>query len=349
MKPLFHLLCLATVSSNTLLSVASNTTSTTSTTSTNTTNTTHSAANKPNSIVNNHTITLEHDWTDRKANRRCFPANIFSSQTPSSTRTATPLTLLACKQKCEKTIDEQSGEKCVAIEWSDQGARPSPRATETRTCGLSFNCDRLKKWKEGSTYVMQDYFDLHSVDEGYNTVNFYIVLQILTGFFSLWIIVRLVRFKRGGRNNRTVPSSLPMVNVVAVRVSNIDLVMDIATAGPREGEQREETTTLCYVCLEECHTCSTCVCRIAIHSACMENIPNKQICSVCHTAYGSTRPDTCLGGSVRKEEERDKSSPSASNNTSDNTEERGLTFMDERGDAYRVSTVRGREEERSYL
>ena len=136
-----------------------------------------------------------------------------------------------------------------------------------------------------------------------------------------------------------------MVNVVAVRVSNIDLVMDIAKAGPRERKQGEETTTLCYVCLEECHTYSTCVCRIAIHSACMENIPNKQICSVCHTAYGSTRPDTRLGGSVRKEEERDKSSPSASN-TSDNTEERGLTFMDERGDAYRVSTVRGREEER---
>jgi hypothetical protein len=43
----------------------------------------------------------------------------------------------------------------------------------------------------------------------------------------------------------------------------------------------------CYVCLEPCTTCSTCVCHISVHSECMARMPNKTQCSVCRTEFGS--------------------------------------------------------------
>jgi hypothetical protein len=43
----------------------------------------------------------------------------------------------------------------------------------------------------------------------------------------------------------------------------------------------------CFICLEPCTTCATCICHIPVHNICMSRMTNKIQCSVCRTPYGS--------------------------------------------------------------
>ena len=43
----------------------------------------------------------------------------------------------------------------------------------------------------------------------------------------------------------------------------------------------------CYICMEPCYTCSTCICHIPAHESCMSKMLQKKECSVCKTLFGS--------------------------------------------------------------
>jgi hypothetical protein len=272
-------------------------------------------------------IELHKEWTDRRTKRRCLSSVLFASGSGEmDTSNMVQTTLRECKKKCENAVDK-TNHKCVAVEWRDFGTKPGPRATELRKCGLSYNCERLKKWEDGSAYVLQNYFDAYVQDEGYMTVNLIVVLQYIILFVACWCMYRIFhvvhRCWKNKNRHRTVPESISrssnIVSTSSIELrENVPLVMKIVRKKKRkrirkdidkeaeeqdEGGEREDddddegvqgggngkivSKANCFICLEATDTCSTCVCHIPVHKECMQNIYNKNICSVCRTPFGS--------------------------------------------------------------